>query len=560
MKTRNIFLGIILAAVATACTDPLELNPTGWHSEEVVYSSQDHMDLYVKSFYSVLYANADIAQGYIFDDAVSDLVKESWYGTGGGTVNKMFYQQNIITPESNFRSNWGMYTYIRQINEFFFDYNYGYMSKLDPDVVKVRLAEARFLRAFAYQELVLRHGGVPLRISETKVDGPDEKDLARSSEKECWDFIIGEYTKAAEDLPLAWEGTDYGRATKGAALGMKARAALYAGDYDTAITACGDVLELEQYELQNGTTYEDYYNIFSNYRNKEIILPVLYAQSTGGSTGKQHNFNQYFCPPGDGDAFNVSVGAAATPTEEYASSFDIMVGGSYQPFDWSKVNTSYGGKPFNGREPRFYASILYNGASWKGRTLEIYDGGADGFMPYSSLGQDNVHKSTTGYLFRKFISDDKSMNYTSILSGQYWIEMRLAEIYLIRSEAYARTNDFINAYKDLNRIRGRVGLLDAPQTASWTDYVKDLSKERVCELGMEGHRFFDLVRWGMAQEVLDGKRVHGVQATKEGASFTYTVVEADTQDRNFPSRYNIFPIPYSEIQNNILCKQNEEWL
>lgn len=558
MKTRQLLLTALAALCLGACKDPLELDPTGWHSEAVVYDSVDHMDQYVKSLYSVLYANADIAQGYIFDDCVSDLVKESWYGTGGGAVNKMFYQSDIITPESNFRSNWGMYTYIRQINEFFFDYNYGYISALDQDAVKVRVAEARFLRAFAYQELTLRHGGVILRIREDYVDGPEDKAKARSKAADCWEFVISEYKKAQADLPAQWTDLDYGRITEGAAIGMRARACLYAGRWQEAVDACDELLKLERYELLPGSTYSDYYKIFTSFTNKELILPVLFQQSTGGATGKQHSFNSYFCPPGDGAEFNVSVGAAATPTEEYASQFDIKVAGTWKKFDWADLAT-YGNKPFEGRDPRFYASILHNDESWKGRRLQIYDGGADGFMKYSSLGQDNVHKSTTGYLFRKFISDDSKMNYTSILSGQYWVEMRLAEIYLIRSEAYARLGKWKEAYDDLNEIRSRAGLDGAPQKGSWDAFLADLSKERVCELGLEGHRFFDLVRWGKAQEVLDGKRMHGIEITPSGGAFTYKVVECDDEDRHFPRKYNIYPIPYGELTTNSLCFQSEEW-
>ena len=275
---------------------------------------------------------------------------------------------------------------------------------------------------------------------------------------------------------------------------------------------------------------------------------------------KQHNFNTYFCPPYDGQPYGAAdkVGASATPTDEYASSFDIRVGGSYEAFDWENLS-KYGNKPFDNREPRFYASILYNDATWIGRKLELYAGGKDNYMDFSITGQDNVHKSTTGYIFRKFMDDSGKVNFTNILSGTYWTEMRLAEIYLIRSEAYARQNQFGPAYEDLRTIRDRVGLPVLAQKGNWQDYLHDLAKERICELGLEGHRFFDLVRWGIAVETLNNKRLHGVKITRTGDGFSYERVECDTQDRLFPEKYTIFPIPYTELQNNTLCEQNEIW-
>jgi len=109
-------------------------------------------------------------------------------------------------------------------------------------------------------------------------------------------------------------------------------------------------------------------------------------------------------------------------------------------------------------------------------------------------------------------------------------------------------------------IRFRAGMPDAATTSTWADYLDDLNKERVCELGLEGHRYFDLVRWGIAQETLNGTRLHGIRMNKASdGSITYERVECDTQDRLFPERMNIFPIPYTEIKNNTLCEQNELW-
>lgn len=139
--------------------------------------------------------------------------------------------------------------------------------------------------------------------------------------------------------------------------------------------------------------------------------------------------------------------------------------------------------------------------------------------------------------------------------------MRAAEIYLIRSECYARKGTFDKAYADLNAVRTRVGMPKRGQKASWNEYLTDLSQERVCELGLEGHRYFDLTRWGIATKTLDGKRLHGIEITKNSdGTLNYTRVECDTQDRHFEPKMNIFPIPKAELKNNSACEQNEEWL
>ena len=177
----------------------------------------------------------------------------------------------------------------------------------------------------------------------------------------------------------------------------------------------------------------------------------------------------------------------------------------------------------------------------------------------TSASQDMVRKSTTGYLFRKFVKEDKTIDFAHVQSDQYWIEMRLAEIYLISSEAYARLDKFKEAYIDLNVIRNRVGMPMLSQKNAWDAYLDDLSKERICELGMEGHRYFDLVRWDKAYEVLNNKRLHGVKATKGLDKFTYERIECDVKTRYFSKKYCVFPIPSFEIRTNLLCEQTDIW-
>lgn len=551
-----------LAAGAFAFTscDTLDVDPTGYYSENVAYASVDNLDMTVKNFYGLFHQFADIETGKgltAVTDGATDLLKGSWYNVDGGAFNKMFFQDNYITATGgDFRSNWGgMYNYIRLLNQFLYDYERG-MIKLSEADVAPRIAEARFLRALAYQELIQRHGGVIMRlVNSTGADSQAENNKARSTEAESWDFVIKEYTEIADMLPVEWPAADAGRITKGSALGFKARAALYAKRWDDAIAAADELFALGKYSLMPGTTAAQYELIFTTTNNSELIQPVYFQVGK-----KQHMWNSWMGPVSDAIAtVSSESGAAMTPTEEYVGQFDICVDGNWETFDWENLD-KYGNKPFDNRDPRFYYTVLYPGATWKGQTMEIWDGGADEGMTYTALPiSDNVHKTTTGYLIRKFLTT-KEYNYTNTLSDQLWPEMRLAEIYLIRSEAYARKGDWGNAYKDLNAIRTRVGLPTKTAASSWEDYLADLQKERICELGLEGHRFFDLVRWGKAVEVLNGTRAHGIHTTKaDDGTLNYEVITVDLEDRKFPEKYTICPIPYAEIQNNILCEQNDLW-
>lgn len=563
---KKILIGLSLAFMGLQSCDVLDRDPLGYYSDNVAYASIENLDYYVKDLYQSFHEYADIEKSIdVYDDAFSDLLKCSWASIAmGNQVNKFFYYNQGITADQDFRTRWNQaYWHIRELNEFLVDMHNGLAGNLDPDKVAVRVAEVRVIRAFVYQELVKRYGGVVLRVSEEKVDDHLDRSKARASEAECWDFIINDLKNAAEVLPEQWKDQDginnVGRITKGAAYGLMARAALYAKRWDDAINACNEVIKLEEKGVYSLLSKSQYNDIFTVPNNKELMLFVGYETKK-----LQHNFNLNCCPPYDykeAGALKDFCGAAMTPTEEYASQFDINVNGNWQSFSWDNVG-QYPAGPWANRDPRFYASILYNGASWiKDRTLEVYTDGHDGIFEFKNDPADDYKRKTcTGYYIRKFVKKDAGINFVDAQSDQFWIEMRLAEIYLIRSEAYARKDKWTESYMDLNKIRSRVGMPRLSQQPVWDAYLKDLEKERICELGMEGHRFFDLVRWDKAVETLNGKRLHGVKIVKmPTGGFSYELMECDSQDRLFPKKYTVSPIPTAELVANTLCEQSDLW-
>lgn len=544
-----------MSLIVFAFTSCLDVEPVNLYAEDDVWASVRNVDANVKSFYANVLNNGYVCQlreqGGL-SEGYTDLVKFTRYS--GNNFNKLFAEANFLKPESagGFSPYNTMYSEIAKANYFLIQINEGKGNALNKKELETRIGEVRFLRAFAYQELVKRHGGVILRISETKLDGIKDQKKARSSANECWDFIIAEYRKATDLLPESWDAANNGRLTKGAAWGMMARAALYANKWDVAIEASEEVLKLKDaghYMLMN-----DYADIFAKPHNKELILAVYFNREEG----LQHNWDKNFAPSGDAEKY---VGGLASPTDEFASSFDIKIGDNWKAFNWDEV-TKDKIDPWKNRDPRFYQTILYNDAEWRGRRLQLYPEGRDGFMHYAESGMDDAYKSVTGYVIRKFLST-KEMDYGQIQSDQHWVEMRLAEIYLILSEAYAQKGAFNDAYANLNIIRttrASVKLPELPTKTNWEDYFKDLQKERICELGLEGHRYFDILRWRIGGEVLKGKKTHGVKVTKEGeGKFTYERIECDVRDRIFPDKYHVIPIPYAEITSNTLCVQDDIW-
>jgi len=331
--------------------------------------------------------------------------------------------------------------------------------------------------------------------------------------------------------------------TKGAAYAYMCRTALFAKRWDIAITAADEIKKLNKYDLM-----DEYKDVFKVAGNKEIIFSIAYK-----IPDMPHYFDRYFAPDGKQGI------RRAVPTSELVDSYDMADG---TPFSWSG---SMAKDPYVGREPRFYASIIYNGATWKEKTIYTYVDAENGFAAYRDNMNPGEKQTVTGYFIRKYLQENNT-EFDDKGSDQFWIEMRYAEVLLNLAEAlaeqdYAKNQD--DALEALNEVRRRVDLperttQEAPDKDS---FMKLLRKERICELAFEGFRYWDLRRWRLAGEVIDGKQAHGTKITKkDDNSYTYEQVSCDDNiNRFFPERYYLLPIPVDELQNNPLCENNAPW-
>lgn len=549
MRTyKYLIVTIIMGLSFTSCNDFLDPDPTDRLSEKLFWQNEESTDLYLNSFYPYLssYGNFGTSQfnNGLLTEGMTDMLKYGSYSAGVGNANRIVFNPYFVTADqSQGLVIWTTsYERIRRVNEFLSSMSK--YSTYNEDTNKRYEAQIRFIRAFLYYQLLLRTNTV---IIFDKL--PDGNSKPLSPESDCWDFVEQDLDYAIQNLPVQWDATRSGRITKGAALAMKSRAMLLAKRWEKARAAASEVINLQDngsliYELN-----KDYKNAFKSYfdnGNKESILEFRYKLPA-----PYHSFDRDFAPGGDW----ANNGGSACPTQEMVEEYELATGGKA---DWSKWHSkTTETPPYSLLEPRFHASVLYNGASWKNRKIETFVDGKDGYIDYGFQANTNG-KTTTGYYLRKYL-DESIADISTTYSAQPWIEIRLAEVYLNLAEACAMLGSTYD--KDANNairtIRERVKLPYTDLTGE--ELMKAIRHERKVELAYEGFYYWDLRRWRMADSILDGVRFHGLKITQSGTTLTYEYIDCDKEDRKFPERFYNFPIPTTEIANNLAISQINLW-
>jgi hypothetical protein len=218
------------------------------------------------------------------------------------------------------------------------------------------------------------------------------------------------------------------------------------------------------------------------------------------------------------------------------------------PFSWS--NPVQAKDPYINREPRFYATILANNQQFKGRLTGFFEGGDD--SPQSPYSPWNASK--TRYCVKKMVNEAHDWNVQDYDASQ-WVVFRLSEIYLNYAEACAALGEDGEALNYLNKIRTeKAGM--PPVSGTGTVLMDKIKHERRIELCFEGHRYFDIRRWGIAETGSEDAK--GVIITKQ-ANGTFTYALMTVQERTWVPSFYFYPIPRSEIQKNPAIVQNPNY-
>ncbi|MGM9788288.1 MAG: RagB/SusD family nutrient uptake outer membrane protein [Candidatus Cryptobacteroides sp.] len=558
MKAKNGIICTLSVLLSISACSSVDLDPTNMYDISYAMKNETNADLYLNSFYSIAAqwgsfgscalggANANLSDG------LTDILKYGSIAAGAGDCNLIMTVDGQQRVDQNYFDSWTTgYGLIRRINEALqaLDiYNANFTSSQSS---RIR-AELLFFRSHVQFNIMRCHASekddlgiiVYKTLSEMSVAN---KNTARKSVSESWDAILEDLNYACENLPEPSEAR--GRVHRYAACALKARAMLYARRYDEALSAVKAIEDCQLFHY-----ISSYDEIFQSLDNSEVIWGIAYA--SGEYT---HSFDHKYSMPGDYCFSGSKGGGYAGPTQEFVDAFDNSDG---SPFDPSDISRRYiTNANVSSRDPRLRSCVLYNGAVWKDRALQCYEGGEDQkYMPYGSTSTPG--NTVTGYYMRKLL-DESNRDYVLNGSSQSWPEFRYAEVELIKAECLAAKEQYGQAREVVHVLRQmRFGIDEVytPAVDSWDSALDLILHERMIELCYEGHRFWDLRRCGRAASVLNGKKYSGVLWHKdEAGNFTPEAVSADMSAHKYPERFDRFPIPQSETRNNTLARQNSDW-
>ncbi|MBO7644016.1 MAG: RagB/SusD family nutrient uptake outer membrane protein [Bacteroidales bacterium] len=550
---KKILIALGFCGILTACNDFLDMTPRDSISDKVMWATTESAEYAVNSIYSYaydIYASWPSAVG--MTESFTDEFKYGAYNNFAFCLipSQVAYGGTNLTNSfvSVYLGCWSqLYNAIRRTNEAIS--NLKELGTGLPQEVQQRLdGELRLMRGWLYFELVKRYKEVIIYkedLTEIQINKP------LSTEAEGWDLIYEDLSTAASLLPEKAKAG--GRLDKGVALALITRSMLYAGRYDKVVQAA-DELELMGYELE--PNYADAFTKTVQAGNKETILQYSFSYADGLT----HEFDFYYAPGGDYKLVNQQGGGYGTPTQEMVESYELATGG--KP-DWSVWHgTTVAEPPYKQLEPRFQATILYNGAPWKDRVIEPWVGGTDGWCEWNKDPKPEG-RTTTGYYLKKFVDESHDLSVRT-QSTQHFVLLRYGEVLLNKAEACYRTKDEEGANAAVKAIRSRVGLPYSSKSgeALW----QAIRQERRIELAFEDHWYWDLRRWGDAvknyPEGLNNYQVHGlkIEPTAVDGQYQYTYVSVDDKDRNFPDKMlKRFPIPDGELNSNALVNQYPEW-
>ena len=601
-KTKKILAAIVLGSAFSfsSCSDFMDIVPSTSYTEDMVFTDAALTQAFVFDLYNNIHPGA---KEHSLDGLTDDAYFTHNYGQRDVTEAASINQGNMQWLDNdNCPFKWQhRYKGIRFANIIINNID-NVPAKVGFDLARLK-GEAYYMRAHMYHELIRGFGGVPIITEDFSLNDTAEMKKPRSTMRECLEFIVKDLEEAEKNLPSTISASQWGRVSKNVATGLKARimlhvaSKLYAdrqvntlnfnqfdGDrmatYRAAKNAAVSVIESNVFSLIDCTgadfteRSEKYKAIMTDKSNKEQMFVRNYSTQTGAENrmGLWHGPNGYH------------NWAGTTPTQDLVMSFEFEDG--TMPEGMTKPGESQKGNPYNGREPRFYATVATDGNEWgrprpsdaatldptpMGRLqagyYEVTDGDVeltfrDGVKRRAMNGVDtrqgpieDWNGSWTGYYEKKLI--DTKVDAQNIKQEVPHVFMRLAEMYYIAAEACIELGELDEAAKYLDALRDRIDLLDTKTTLTarkkqfnQDDMREFVRQQRRCEFAYEQHRYFDVRRW-MIADVCGNKPLTGIQV--EG-------ILKSGQTQNKPYIHNEDKYDYYYYVNDLASRENRRWM
>lgn len=523
---KKLIIILIAGVLLGSCKkNVLDITPTDRISEATIWTDPTLPQLFINGLYNALQSGFSNDMQYFGDDCYSQ------YDLGGyQTVGKGSLTSSNVSGLSAYYNYWNTgYSAIRNFN-IFFDKIAGVPAS---DEIKAQMiAEVKFLRAFVYAKLIWNYGGVPI-IDKTFTLNETLSGITRNTYDECVVHILKDLNDAIAVLPNQQTGANAGRASADAARALKSRVLLYYASplintsnvksrWQDASDAALELINSNRYSL-----YSNFHGLFIGDANNEAIFTKYYSAAVS------HNVGYYSGPEGNGGL------AQRDPSQTLVDAFEMtngvipVINGVVNP---DPNNTFDPKNPYLNRDPRFYATCLYNGATYKDRTILFINGSVD------FQGND---ATPTGFTLYKFI--DQNLPVAASTPYTYpWHFFRLAEIYLNYAEAQFNLGNEANARLYINKVRERVNM--PPITETGTALFNRIVHERQVELALEGHRYYDVRRWMIAPQT-EAQPIQGTQITKNAdGSFSY--LRINLLNRTWDDKLYWLPISLQEINSS----------
>lgn len=567
---------VLLLTIACSSCNYMDEFPYDWAQPEDVFSMEHNYVRPINQAYSYLTGGYNRFSGSFLDAATDD---------GMSTIrNSAIHRLSraYINSNSPVVNPWGTaYQGIRQalfVQKSLSEIDLVLNNKSNDDVAAIKntySGEMYALRAWYAFDLLRHYGGFPIIDRFYTLGDPELDTKQRNTVAECVNHITSLCDSAAKYLAVTPVGDagGFGRMTRGAALAIKAKTLAFAASplfnqpgntnpligyvgeseasvkarWEATAEACAAVINLQRPNGANMySLHPNYARLFNSSPNNEYIL-FISASSGNGLENRQF-------PP----SLSRDAGGGTVPTQEFVDAFTLADGSDYV--------RSEGNDPYSGRDPRFEATVGYNGSTY----------GAQGTI-YTQLGQGatmdglnvTVDRSTnTGYYLKKFL--DFSIDFSRANPGQtfhLFPLIRLADVLLLyaeaMNEAYGPNADpkgyGLTAHGAVQQVRARAGF----QSDAYLNDVVDadamrekIKQERRVELSFEEQRYFDLRRW------LDGDKlnqpVSGVRIEQTAGQRNIAYFTAD-ELRKFEPRMYLHPIPLREIRISPQIAQNPGW-